>query len=479
MYLKLALVSLFAATTAGCGNLFDELTKDEVPHFKAVDGKVAIEALGSTVGTVVGELDTVLSQTGSGLSGPGTVQPPKELFEDDAGVATAPGFGAAGHEAKHLSDWGGPEVGPDGLEGWYYREITDTVWDYAASKQVVARWRYWLRFEPAYDIKTNGVKGAKSTHTNYGWSSEAGPWSGWRYVVRFGVTALSKNIDGSVRPATVEGSWLWEILPSATRFRGSRSEGKYVYALGDGEHLFGHDRQESDDETEQDPYFGLAVGGSRDIALTGKGKWSYTGQHADEDNKLIGKWYGGGDRMTTGAGVVKRTGETTLTVDIDFKYESGGYWAQGEKAAEVDYSAPPAFAKGVTPAGETWGIPEWYGYTGSKLTPRDGILYWYDGDGEFIINAAWDAVKVKAAQDKIDAARAILNDEDASAEEHTAAQADQNEGYEELEAAYSRRDSQFRSNNHWLTWNGQEDKRDWVSCSSPDLAPDCPDEEAQ
>lgn len=479
MLKKLTLVGLMAASV-GCGNLFDDLAKDEVPHFKSVDGKVAIAALGSTVGAVVGELDTVLSQTGGGLSGPGTVQPPTELFADDEEPSAAPGFRPAQHEEEHLSAWMGPAAGPDGKEGWYYREITDTVWDYETSEQVVARWRYWLRFEPAYDIKTNGVKGAKSTHTNYGWTGEAGPYSGWRYVIRFGVTAVSKNIDGTARPATVEGSWLWEILSSAKKYRGSRSEGSYVYALGDEESLFGGHDQDADEEAEQDYYLGLAVGAKRDIALSGSGKWSYTGQHADEDNKIVGKWYGAGNRKTTGSGVVTRTGATTMDVDINFDYESGGFWAQGEQPATIDFTTPPEFSKGVTPAGDKWGIPQWYAsYVDSKLTARDGILYWYDSDGSFIINSAWDAEKLKTADAKIDAARAVLDDSGATAEEHQAARDDLDAAYDEREAAYTQSDYQYRSQNHWLTWNGQEDKREWVGCSSPTLAADCPEEEQQ
>lgn len=476
MRLKMTSVALLAAALAGCGNLFDKLTEDEVPHFKTVDGKVAIAALGSTVGEVVGELDTVLSQTGGNLSGPGTVQPPADLFEDEEQPAGAPGFRAAHHEENHLSAWKGPETGPDGVAGWYYREITDTVWDYYDSKQVVARWRYWLRFEPAHDIVALGVKTAKATHTNYGWTGEDGPWGGWRYVIRFGVTSVSTNIDGTTRPATVEGTWLWEILTSAPRYRDSRSEGQYVYTLGGADALEGHDQQ--DDGEEEDIYFGLANGEKRDIKLSGTGKWSYTGQHSSEDNVIVGKWYGAGSRKTTGNGVVTRTGATTLDVDINFDFETGGFWAQGEKPETIDFTTPPEFSKGVTPAGDKWGVPEWYAkYVDDSLTARDGLLYWYDSKGSFIINSAWDAEKLKAAEDKIEAAQAILDDPDATAEERQTAQTDLNAAWDESEAAYTQQDYQNRTSSHWLTWNGMEDKRDYVGCSSETLAPDCPDDE--
>jgi hypothetical protein len=469
MHRKLVVGSLFLSL-AGCADWLDEVTPKEVPHFKAVAGKVAVEALGSTVSEVVGEIDSVLGQTGGGMSAPGSVNPPADLFKDDAKVAPAPGYRAAVAGDTNWTEWRGPEAGPDGLAGWYYREVTDTVWDYTASKQVLARWRYWLRFEPAHDIAADGVGTASATFTNYGWSSEEGPWSGWRYVVRFGVTSVSTNLDGSARPASVEGTWLWAIDATAAHYRGSKSDGKYTYVFGNAEHLFA-DEDRSDGE-KQDPFMGLAVGESRSIDLKGTGAYSYTGQHADAGNQIVGTWYGAGKYTSTGLAKVTRTGDSTADAQIDYDYDGRGYWGQGAAPQAIDMTVSPTFAKGVTPAGEAWGVPQWR--ANAQLTPRDGLLFWHEGTGEITVATTWDVLKEQAAQTKIDAARAVLDDPNATAEQKTQANTDLSAAYDEQTAAYTKRDAQFRSRSKYLTWDGQEKTGQSVSCSAPTLAPDCP-----
>jgi hypothetical protein len=462
------LLALLFPLMAGCA---DEI-KDEIPYFKAVSGEAAVEALGSTVAEVIGELGNILGQTGSGINTPSQVTPPDELFEDEEAASAAPGFRPALHEENHLSEWRGPEVGPDGVAGWYYREATDTVWDYFDQKQVVAKWRYWLRFEPAYDV-TQGIKGAKPTHTNYAWTSEGGPWLDWKYVIRFGVTKTDVNIDGSVRPKEVEGTWLWEIDNNAKHYRGSRSEGEYAYVLGSPEHMFGDDEDEEEDPN-YDPYFGIAVGGSRRVNFAGSGHWEYTGTHADADNKIMGTWYGAGQREVSGDATVTRPSQTTLDAAVTMQYETTGYWGQGQKPANFDGTTPPAFAKAVTPAGTDWGVPKWAAIYNSKLTERDGLLGWWEYKGEINMNQTWDADKVELARDKVKAADEIINDPDADQTARNKAYQDRADAWDEMEDAYSKRDYINRFENKSLTWNGQEDTRKHVSCSDEKLAADCP-----
>ncbi len=466
-----AVALVVAVATQGCG--LDDLNFE--PHFKKVDGKTITQALGSTVSEVIDSLDSVITQ-GPNIDMPDNVRPPADLFEDGVDVAAAPGLRPMYYE-NSLSAWQGPEAGPDGKAGWYFREASATTWNYDTSEEVVWKWRYWLRFEPAADV-TKGLADISADRTHYGYTSENGTWHDWKYVVSFGVTRMTTDGAGKQVPAEVEGSWVWEVGPNAEWYRGSRSEGTYVYSILNPEHLFmGHEQEGYDDEEDEvvDPYGGMKVGESRSINLGSKGKSDYTGVFYDRDNELESKWYGGSTNTSSGTARVTRKDQDNLSAVMEWAYGSLSYWGQGERPAGVDFTKAPAFVSDSVPAGDAWGIPVWS--HNQELEARDGLLYWSRGEGAQDMTMEWNATLIAELEAKVEAARAVMDDPESTQEERTKATEDMQEAYNAMDDAFGASEYVSRSKGSYMQWNGMQNDYDYVYCSEPSLDDECPAEQ--
>lgn len=430
-YLKLtAAVVALSTLLSACGKTEGE-TEVAVPLEQQpveLAGAVAAGGAKKGVSQAVGDALNGVAQSGAAGNASSHMAPPDEVFMDGGSTATAPSYGPKGEgdTTVVLTAWEGPLEGPDGEQGWYRR-----TWSYTYLNQNLTPptdttdvYSYWFRTEPESNFVAGGWSNVDASVIHYGWTAESAIWGGSTWLMDLHFVQPTQNSDGETVPSAIAGSWHWWV---------DARSGHYANTVGNGQFRYGFSSQEDGWRGFQEALTGealqnMAVGATLGYHTDVTSSWQFDILLHNYDNELAADIFGGGAGTYEIALDVTRESQTSYYLGFHFEGTATGYIGTGEMRTDVDYLVEPAFAADVTPPGELWGTS----YSDALSTDddhRDGLIYWY--------NYLYD----------------ISNFSRTGVGESSVRQ-------------YSKSLS--------LVFTGA--KYENISCSSPDVAPDCPED---
>ncbi len=436
-----------------CG-LIDEL-KDAAEELAAViavedqvvtlSGKAVAETAGTAINSAVN--DAVKGANG-GAAGtiPSNVSPQAGVFEDDT-AAAAPAYGPlANDDQNKVSDWMGPEVGPDGEAGWYrrtwsysYNDVTYDTNTNSYNTQVTDTYSYWFRSMPDSDF-SQGWHQVSAEKLWYAWTAESARWADATWLMTIEFKQPSELPNGTLTAGSTTGNWHWTIDSNATHFAGTKGEGHFRYSAGGGDHFL-------EGEEVKEVLKAMAIGDTFAHETSGDNEWEYNGTSYGYDNKLVQSWFGGGKGKNSLKVVVEKIEANKVKGSFDSAYNGTNFWGIGASDATIDYLAKPAYSETVTPPGDAWAVLNYHSNdnnAGNGPEERDGLLYWGEYEGKGIFSGSGEIERDESDQKGDDD-----NDND-------------DEGSYE---GYSR--------SSYMSYRGGK-VQEYVYCSSPDYADFCP-----
>ena len=374
---QVAVLSL-ALCAAACGSVDIENSQDMVsPEQQPVElaGDLAAAGAQKGISQAIGDAINGIAQSGASGNASSNMAPPSAVFAEAESAATAPAYAPLNNDqSADLSGWEGPIEGPDGGQGWYRRTWTYSYLDTQADPvtETTDTYSYWFRTEPESDFTDGGWSNVTASVIHYGWTADSGIWGGSTWLMDLHFVQPTQNGQGQTVPSAIAGSWRWWVDAGSTHYANTIGNGQFRYGFSNQDEGLHGFQEALTGETLQSMAVGDTLGYRTDVTSS----WQFDILVYGYDNAEIVDVFGGGTGAFDIALDVTRESETSYYLGFAFAGSATSYVGLGDPLSEVDYFQQPAFAEDVTPPGDLWGAGYSQGDLGEPSATRDGLMYW-------------------------------------------------------------------------------------------------------